>query len=825
MSGTITLILSGLLPAILSVGFYMLEKRTAFAKASYWLRQAVIGIAFGALAMLSTVWGVEIGGASINARDAAPLAAGLIFGAPAGIIAGVLGGVFRWLAALWGVGEYTRLACSLATVLAGFFGAGARKFLFDGKKPGWFYAMAIGVTTEVLHMLMIFLTNMSDTYRAFVMVRQCTGIMVLANGLSVTLSVLLVSALGKEKRRGAREAKKLVQSFQRWLLLCVCAAFTATCLFTWALQSQIAETNANSVLSINAQDARGDIQDAYEAEGGDIRLQVARVAQNRHIGQNGCVVICDENGVVIGDRDGHEDDSMRELMLRVKEDGIPEGARFSASVRGAESYCAYAVAEGYFVLAALPKDEAEFTRDISVYITIFMEIVVFAALFTHIYFLIKKLVVDKLRRINGELSQITGGNLNVTVDVRSNAEFASLSDDINSTVTTLKSYIAEAAARIDKELEFARAIQHAALPSIFPPYPGRRDFDIYARMDAAKEVGGDFYDFYLLDSNTLAILIADVSGKGIPAAMFMMTAKTLLKGLAESGLDVDELFTRANEKLCGGNEAGMFVTAWMGIIDLRTGRMRYANAGHNPPAVRRGNGAFELLRGKPRLVLAGMEKTIYGRCELRLMPGDTLYLYTDGVTEATNAANLLFGEERLLDILNDCPRAGAEALCRRVKRAVEAFVADAPQFDDMTMLSFRLCYLQSGDSIITIPNETSAELVADFVDIRVRQLSIPEKAASKLHIAADEIFANISAYSGAAKVQVELRLEDGEALLRFTDDGKPYDPTQEREPDISAPLEERETGGLGIFMVRRLTRSVEYEYSEGLNGLTLRLEI
>lgn len=277
----------------------------------------------------------------------------------------------------------------------------------------------------------------------------------------------------------------------------------------------------------------------------------------------------------------------------------------------------------------------------------------------------------------------------MTVDVRSNEEFASLSDDINTTVDTLKCYIDEAAARIDKEQEFARKIQHAALPSVFPPYPKREDFSIYASMDAAKEVGGDFYDFYMLGEDKLAFLVADVSGKGIPAAMFMMTAKTLIKGFAETGLEVNEVFTQSNAKLCEGNEADMFVTAWMGILDLKTGVLSYANAGHNPPALRSRDGDYAFVRSRPNLILAGMDGVQYRKHELQLRPGDELYLYTDGVTEAQNLSNELFGEQRLLSSLNEAKGMSVEEICKKVKADVDIFAGAADQFDDITMLSIK----------------------------------------------------------------------------------------------------------------------------------------
>jgi len=306
-----------------------------------------------------------------------------------------------------------------------------------------------------------------------------------------------------------------------------------------------------------------------------------------------------------------------------------------------------------------------------------------------IFILVKRLVVNNIYQINDSLSAITEGKLDTVVDVRSHVEFDDLSNDINSTVDTLKRYIADAAARIDAELSFAKAIQHSALPSIFPPYPDKKEFDIHAAMYTAKEVGGDFYDFYFVDENTLAFLVADVSGKGIPAAMFMMQSKALLKSCAESKMSVEQVFTTANEKLCQGNDAGMFVTAWMGLLNVKTGALTFANAGHNPPLLKRADGSFECLRTRAGFVLAGMEGIRYRKNEMQLNPGDILYLYTDGVTEATNESEKLYGEERLLKLLNTHSFASAQIICEAVKADVDAFVGNAEQFDDITMLCLR----------------------------------------------------------------------------------------------------------------------------------------
>ena len=219
METYLLLFLVSLCPVVLSALIYLAERTNAARKIPYIARQVLIGIMFGALAIMGTEFGVKIDGAVINARDASPICAGLLFGAPAGIIAGVIGGVERWLAVFWGAGEYTRLACSISTILAGVFAAVLRKYMFDNKKPKWNYCLATAIITEVVHMLMIFLTNMNDSSRAFTFVQSCTVPMVLANGIAVGIAVMSVSLLGKEKINLRKEQKQISQTFQFWLFI------------------------------------------------------------------------------------------------------------------------------------------------------------------------------------------------------------------------------------------------------------------------------------------------------------------------------------------------------------------------------------------------------------------------------------------------------------------------------------------------------------------------------------------------------------------------------------------------------------------------------
>ena len=243
--------------------------------------------------------------------------------------------------------------------------------------------------------------------------------------------------------------------------------------------------------------------------------------------------------------------------------------------------------------------------------------------------------------------------------------------------------------RIGAELDVATGIQASMLPCIFPPFPDRPEFDIYATMTPAKEVGGDFYDFFMVDNDHLAVVIADVSGKGIPAALFMMTSKTLIKTLAQTGLAPAQVFTEANTRLSENNDAGMFVTAWMGVLEISTGRFVYVNAGHNPPLIRKAGEDFQFLKSRAAFVLAGMEGIRYRQEEALFSPGDLLYIYTDGVTEATDLEDRLYGDERLRRVLNAQKTQNLAAILRAVKQDVDAFATGAPQFDDITMLALR----------------------------------------------------------------------------------------------------------------------------------------
>lgn len=321
-------------------------------------------------------------------------------------------------------------------------------------------------------------------------------------------------------------------------------------------------------------------------------------------------------------------------------------------------------------------------------------LVVITALIQNFY--MRRVLLTPLKHITAEASRFAEQESlpeqKLQEIVRNQDEIGGLAESVDRMEENITQYMQDLTSataekeRISTELSLATRIQAGMLPSVFPPFPEREEFDLYASMDPAKEVGGDFYDFFLVDEDHLCLLIADVSGKGIPAALFMMASQIVLSNLAKQGLSPAEILERANRIICEQTREDMFVTAWLGVLTISTGRLVAANAGHEYPALRKPDGRFELLKDKHGLVIGGIEGASYKEYEIQMLPDSKLFLYTDGVAEATDQNNEQFGTDRMIDALNLDPSASPKQLLKNVRTAVDAFVQEAEQFDDLTML-------------------------------------------------------------------------------------------------------------------------------------------
>ncbi|MBO6157654.1 MAG: SpoIIE family protein phosphatase [Firmicutes bacterium] len=306
--------------------------------------------------------------------------------------------------------------------------------------------------------------------------------------------------------------------------------------------------------------------------------------------------------------------------------------------------------------------------------------------------ILSKRIVEPIRVLTEDVKKLEGDNLDFKWELNTGDETQVLANSFQSLTERMKAYIEDIQTitsekeRIETELGLAAKIQADMLPGTFPPFPDRTDFDIFASMTPAKEVGGDFYDFYLVDDDHLCLVMADVCGKGVPAALFMMASKIILANNAMMGRSPAKILEDVNAAICSNNKEDMFVTVWLGILELSTGKLRAANAGHEYPILKRKDGSFEIIKDPHGFVVGGMDGEIYDEYEWQLMPGDKLFVYTDGVPEAMTAGRELFGMERLVDTLNEVPDANPREILQHMKDSVDAFVGSAPQFDDLTML-------------------------------------------------------------------------------------------------------------------------------------------
>ncbi|MDO4746486.1 MAG: LytS/YhcK type 5TM receptor domain-containing protein, partial [Bacillota bacterium] len=518
------------LNCLLVTVIYLADKYSPTKKLSYMKKQVIIGIVFGLSSAFASIYGVDWLGTKANVRDAAPLSAGLIFGAPAGIISGVIGGLFRWFSVIWNPdADYTQLACSLATVLAGLMAAGLRKFMFDNKKPTWGYGVCITAVCEVVHMSLIFLTNMDNSSYAFKFVKGASLIMILGNALSVGLSIIIVTLLSRDKST-KKKGPQIARTFQRWLLACIVVAYLVTSTFTFFLQNGIAQIETQELFTSSINDVKTDvkgksdnyllelvkeiadahlknpdtpltelaatydvieinivgkdgfiqnstnsslvnnfnmnstqqskefmvlsqgeasfvqeygpvgsdgktmrkfagialedgnyIQVGYSAEQFHKMLDefVIDVTKNRHVGTQGFVAVCDENlNLVTENEYGKKHISSIGLIPNEEmKSGSSASSLYETPITNStngyrEDYIyVFDFAEGYCIIAAMPKADAMFMRDASLFTSVFMQVLIFATLFVFIYILIKKVIINNLKKINSSLGQITNGNL------------------------------------------------------------------------------------------------------------------------------------------------------------------------------------------------------------------------------------------------------------------------------------------------------------------------------------------------------------------------------------------------------------------------------
>ena len=380
-------------------------------------------------------------------------------------------------------------------------------------------------------------------------------------------------------------------------------------------------------------------------------------------------------------------------------------------------------------------------------------------------------------------------------------------------------------ASLDSELQVAKNIQMSMLPKIYPPYPDRDDIEIFGQLDSAKEVGGDLFDFFIRDEK-LFFCIGDVSGKGVPASLVMAVTRAQFRTVAAHEAMPDRIISELNEAMAEGNDSNMFVTLFVGALDLPTGRMRYSNAGHDAPIlIGSGAGLLPCDANIPVGVMPGWKFTAQ---EANIDPGTTIFLYTDGLTEAENIDHKQFQKKRIFEVINKTQNE-PKMLIEAMTDAVHDFVGDAEQSDDLTMLALQYNHMQANikyQRSLTLPNDVQAvPKLAEFVDIVCETVGFDMGTAMKMNLAIEEAVVNVMnyAYPAGVKGTVNIDAKASAEWVKFiiSDSGAPFDPTAKAEVDTTLSAEERGIGGLGIHLIRQIMDSINYEREDGRNVLTL----
>ena len=381
--------------------------------------------------------------------------------------------------------------------------------------------------------------------------------------------------------------------------------------------------------------------------------------------------------------------------------------------------------------------------------------------------------------------------------------------------------------RIDDELMIAKNIQMDMLPETYPPFPDRNDLDLYGSLVPAKMVGGDLYDFFIRDEK-LYFCIGDVSGKSVPAALVMAVTHSLFLSISSHESNPAHIMQNINESLCRGNESNMFVTFFIGVLDLPTGIMRYCNAGHNPPLIKKGD-SVEPLPAKANLPLGVMDKMDYLLQQVNIEPETMIVLYTDGLTEAKNLKHQQFGFDKTLEVVKKCHNVTAEQLVQSLSQKVNAFVAGAEPSDDLTLLAIRYTPKEETWTLsrsITLENDVAQVTeLNQFVRLVTDDLQLNKSLSKQIKLAVEEVAVNIMNYAYVADAKGQLKVDamanDQRLKFVFTDSGRPFDPTSVSRADTTLTVEDRPIGGLGILLVRNLMDTINYERIDGQNVLRI----
>jgi len=839
----------------------------------YWFRQIVSGLLLGVFSIGCYYLGVKVNDYlsgsttfTVGISTFFPVVAGFVFGWPSCVAATLVSFIFRAC-----IPSFLRWATVTSCLIGGLVCALASHFIMHDKRAKWYYAFFGGVFVETINILLLYIFYLNYLSKAYATIVQFDVICVACNGACAALSCLIIQLLEKEKiATSIRKNNRIASRIQISLFAISFVALVFTSGVTYTVAFNDAYDSRRDQLYNNVFDMHNDFKTMKKD------YSPFFCADRHLVSEKGFVLtVCAQDVIIMNDEPAAIPTPTFYLNQLV---GVPDLAKdkfgiehnmefkfddgtninkypisktddeygkcnfvlFDQRFKGEDYLVSYSLElyksqtgekqhnpDKYYSIVFIPYSEIRTSAGISFRVVLALDLIAFVALFALVNLLVSKRIISNIEEMDNTLERIMDGEVNEEIKLKSGyKEFEQLSNNINLTIGALRNYGEEIERRMADELEFAKKIQENSLPTAFP---NEEAYNIYALMNTAKEVGGDFYDCVKMNNGKIMFLIADVSGKGIPAAMFMMRARTLIKSLTLTDASVAEIATQTNNLLIENNESGIFVTAWIGILNPATGEVNYVNAGHCEPLIKC-NGKYEVLHTHHQLVLAAMKDTKYTSDTLYLKPGEELLLYTDGVTEATNKDFKQYGLDRLVSFVNNTRYFNAKQLLTEISDEVAKYEGYTDQFDDITMLSLRYIgvNINRPENVLTLKAyPRNASVAINYVEsILTREgLEIDPKCVPQMSIVVDELFANVSyhAYPHGAvgDLTIEVDIKDDILYLTFIDTGIPFDPTQPFNADVTSGVEERKQGGLGIFLVKRSVDKLTYERKKNQNILYL----
>lgn len=783
---------------------------------------------------------------------------GLLFDWPALIVVG-LGSFFYRAFYLFPSVDYLRWPSSISIAIIAIAVFLLKRFIFTDKnssKLNWIYGFFVGFFAETVRMFFILIGNMRRVNTIYTYIVAYDIASILVTGVIVALCVLMVLLFNHVSIKAKIfHDDRLSAKVQKRIFIAVIISFIAS----FALTSEITrgKTRRDSMYSVVTE--ANDI--AYVITIAEHEQDIQLVAKRRHVQIYGLsVVINADTNIVISILD---DESLIQYLNKQMPDfasgkhltdynpidpNDPKATTdnreryvFFDNIAGvdcmfswSQSAATFGNHQKYNILSLLPTQEINTNYGVSVRTSIYLQIIIFSILYLIIVHFVERKVLYNIKSINNSLEQIMDGNLDTQVNAKGSKEFITLSDNINLTVGALKNYSDEIGRRLAEETELAADIQKNSVITVFP---NERNFDVYATMRTAKEVGGDFYDYVKINDDKVVFLIADVVGNGIVSAMYMIRAKTLIKSLLvedekTKDIDIVSVMDKVNKELNRGNTMSVGMSMWIGVLDTKANTLKYINANHEVPLVCLDDEIYKPLPCKKNVYLGLDPNYVYETETITFAPGSEIILYLDGIVNLKNTKGEKYGLDSLVKLCNETQYFTAKQLIQNVNDDLDRFAKDVPDLEtDLTTF----CLIYSGEvekkpeheiTLKAIPNNTP--IATKFVESIMQQYNCSQKSQAIMLIAVDELFSNIAYYAykgkpGGGNGTIRIEIKGQEFKMQLIDSGTPFNPLAHLDPNyINSSAEERTNkGGLGIFMVRRSVDDMQYVYENGQNILTI----